>query len=326
MLPSEIRGRRILFTVLNWGLGHASRSVSLIKQLVSQGNHVSIASDGFSLQLLEVELPLVNHFELPHLHIHYKRKSMTMNMLSQLPHLMNHYRLDVKAVNNLQKEIKADIIISDHRYGAILKECYSIFLGHQLSILNPDFSINKIASATNAKLINRFHEVWVPDSDKQLLSGRLSTNKLIDKPIQYIGPLSRFKVIEDTPKIYDSLAVLSGPEPKRTALESKISNQIKYAEGRFAIVTGSDQELNNDIPNIDYFGIETSETLQTLFNQSKGFIGRAGYSTIMDLAVLGLPGVLIPTPGQTEQMYLSKHLQGGQFQFCDEENLDLSQV
>lgn len=321
MLPAEIKGKRIIYTVLNWGLGHAARSIPLIKQLIAQGNDLWIASDGLSSSLLQAELPLHTHCLLPHLSIHYKRTSMAVNMLSQLPHLMNHYRLDLKAVNDLQNEVHADIIISDHRYGTINKDCYNIFLGHQLSILNPDYSLNKIASVSNAKLINRFDEVWVPDTNTRLLSGRLSTNTSIDKPIQYIGPLSRFKAIDDTPNIYDSLAVLSGPEPKRTALEKIISNQMKLADGRFAIVTGIDQELTKDIPNIDYFGIETAQTLQILFNQTSRFIGRAGYSTIMDLAVLGLPCLLVPTEGQTEQMYLSKHVEAGQFQFCTEASL-----
>ena len=39
--------------------------------------------------------------------------------------------------------------------------------------------------------------------------------------------------------------------------------------------------------------------------ESGVFIGRSGYSTIMDLARLGNPALLIPTPGQTEQAYLA---------------------
>ena len=35
---------------------------------------------------------------------------------------------------------------------------------------------------------------------------------------------------------------------------------------------------------------------------------RSGYSTLMDLAVLGLKATLIPTPGQTEQEYLAERM------------------
>ena len=48
-----------------------------------------------------------------------------------------------------------------------------------------------------------------------------------------------------------------------------------------------------------------SEGLQTVISQSSLVIARSGYSTIMDLAVLGKKGILVPTPGQTEQEYLA---------------------
>ena len=35
---------------------------------------------------------------------------------------------------------------------------------------------------------------------------------------------------------------------------------------------------------------------------------RAGYSSIMDLLKLQKKALLIPTPGQTEQLYLAEHL------------------
>ena len=36
-------------------------------------------------------------------------------------------------------------------------------------------------------------------------------------------------------------------------------------------------------------------------------LSRPGYSTIMDLAVLGKKAIFIPTPGQTEQEYLARY-------------------
>jgi len=321
LLPSDIQGKIILFTALNWGLGHASRSIPLIRQLARHRNEVHIASDGLSLTLLKLELPSFEIHSLPSLHIHYKRDSMALNMLSQLPHLVNHYRKDSKAISALQEFIKADIIISDHRYAGLHKSCYNIFLGHQLSILNPDFSYHQLASKTNASLINRFDEIWVPDSDRQILSGKLSSSRFIHKPIHFIGPLSRFEKMSVKDKTYDMLAVLSGPEPKRTTLENRIINLMMNIDFKCAIATGTNRVVERKQTNIDFFNVQTTSELQSLFNQSQRFIGRAGYSTIMDLAVLKLPSMLIPTPGQTEQMYLAKHLDNKQFQFCDEEKL-----
>jgi UDP-N-acetylglucosamine:LPS N-acetylglucosamine transferase len=41
---------------------------------------------------------------------------------------------------------------------------------------------------------------------------------------------------------------------------------------------------------------------------AKFFVCRAGYSTVLDLACQGKPAVLIPTPGQTEQLQVAQHL------------------
>jgi UDP-N-acetylglucosamine:LPS N-acetylglucosamine transferase len=45
-------------------------------------------------------------------------------------------------------------------------------------------------------------------------------------------------------------------------------------------------------------------------------LGRCGYSTVMDLAALRRPSILVPTPGQTEQEYLAAHLSANGFAFC----------
>jgi UDP-N-acetylglucosamine:LPS N-acetylglucosamine transferase len=57
---------------------------------------------------------------------------------------------------------------------------------------------------------------------------------------------------------------------------------------------------------IDYL---LANELEEAMNQSNLVIARSGYSTIMDLAVLGKNAFFIPTPGQFEQEYLAKTLQ-----------------
>ena len=45
-------------------------------------------------------------------------------------------------------------------------------------------------------------------------------------------------------------------------------------------------------------------------NKAKFIIARGGYTTIMELVELGKKNVLfIPSPGQTEQEYICKHLE-----------------
>jgi UDP-N-acetylglucosamine:LPS N-acetylglucosamine transferase len=51
-----------------------------------------------------------------------------------------------------------------------------------------------------------------------------------------------------------------------------------------------------------------SSQIKYCIENSEYIVCRSGYSTLMDLACLGKPAILIPTPGQTEQEYLAKRL------------------
>jgi len=49
--------KNILVAPLNWGIGHATRCVPIINQLIENNFNVIIASSGRSLQLLVEEFP-----------------------------------------------------------------------------------------------------------------------------------------------------------------------------------------------------------------------------------------------------------------------------
>ena len=50
---------KIIVAPLNWGLGHATRCIPVIKALLEQNFTPIIASDGAALQLLRLEFPLI---------------------------------------------------------------------------------------------------------------------------------------------------------------------------------------------------------------------------------------------------------------------------
>jgi predicted glycosyltransferase len=53
-------------------------------------------------------------------------------------------------------------------------------------------------------------------------------------------------------------------------------------------------------------------------------IARSGYSTVMDLVRMRRRAVLVPTPGQTEQEYLARHLSdAGLFLSVPQSSFDL---
>ena len=57
--------KRILVAPLNWGLGHATRSIPIINALIEQDFEPIIASDGHALVLLKKESPELICLELP---------------------------------------------------------------------------------------------------------------------------------------------------------------------------------------------------------------------------------------------------------------------
>ena len=60
-----MKKKRILVAPLNWGLGHATRSIPVINALIEEGFQPIIASDGAALTLLQKEFPRLSSIELP---------------------------------------------------------------------------------------------------------------------------------------------------------------------------------------------------------------------------------------------------------------------
>ena len=53
-------------------------------------------------------------------------------------------------------------------------------------------------------------------------------------------------------------------------------------------------------------------------------VSRSGYSTILDLAVIGAKALMTPTPGQTEQEYLAEyHNKKNTFYSVNQNKIDL---
>lgn len=321
ILPGEIHKKKILFCVLHWGLGHASRSVPIIQQLIAQQNEVHLASDSASLFLLAEEFKTLCSIELPAYNISYKSSSMVRNMVTQLPSIYGTYRAENHMVQALQAQHQFDYIISDNRYGCYHQKAYSIFIGHQLNILNRKGEIQKQATSINSFFISKFKVCWIPDEKGHQYSGLLSQNEDITQK-SCIGIQSRFKKI-DTEYKYDAVAVLSGPEPSRTRFEQSILNLFDKSKGNFLLIRGKKEALNSNSSNVEIIPLLSGMDLNQKIAESKLYLGRAGYSTIMDLMNLKKQAILIPTPGQTEQEYLATHLKNHeQLQFVTEDQTD----
>ena len=334
---------KVLVAPLNWGLGHASRCVPLIRRLLDEGHEVVLGGDGESLTLLRKHFPKLRYTYLAPLNLRYSAGSRQVwAMLKAMPQLILWAIKDHAMLQAVLREEPFDQVISDNRFGLYLKQPQTIsnnlkppqtiYLTHQLHIMLPKGWrwAENIASRIHARIYARFNKVWVPDYEdpEKSLAGDLShipsSFHLSPFTFQYIGPLSRFDIstsrdIEISTN-YDVVAVLSGLEPHRSLLEQEIIARYSGKEERVLIVQGLMNRPNTRIKrgNITMVPYLKDDELIPALLGAKHIIARSGYSTIMDLEALGLLTAngqkpkakveLIPTPGQPEQEYLANYI------------------
>ncbi len=314
-----LTGKNILFAPLNWGLGHATRSIPIIQKLLEEGARVTIAGDGESFEFLKEAFPGLNSQELPSYNIEYPTGwGGAWKTVFKARDIIKTIKAEHEVVEQLAQELQLDYIFSDNRYGVYSEKTPSVFIGHQLKVLPPKgFQWGSgVILAWQKSFLKKFSEVWVPDfPEENNLSGRLSHGVNVGIPVRFIGPQSRFYTynridkVETNPENPKIVAVLSGPEPQRTFLEKILLEQFETLEERTILIRGTVQEglpvQNGQVEIINYLH---GKELYKILKQAKLVICRPGYSTLMDLSLLGKKLLLIPTPGQTEQEYLAKEL------------------
>lgn len=302
--------KRILVAPLNWGFGHATRCIPIIDALLDHGFEPILASDGDALSLLQKEYPNLLQLELPSYNISYSKRNngLKWKLLKDSPNILKAINKEKEVVDQIILEHNISGLISDNRYGINSKDIPSVFVTHQLRVLSG--STTWLSSKVQQNYLAGFDECWVPDfHGRSNLSGKMGHLKQ-DKPnIRYIGPISRFQII-DVKKIYDLAVILSGPEPQRTILENILTTQLKGFKGRVLLVRGvmEDQQKKVTRKQMTVVNFMLHEELEKAINASDIILARSGYTTIMDLAKLGKKAFFIPTPGQFEQEYLAKNL------------------
>ena len=306
--------KRILVAPLDWGLGHATRCIPLIRELQRQDCDIVIGGSGDSLTLLQKEFPHIPRFSLPAYNPRYPvNGSMALAMMTQLPHFCQVILGEHRAVAKIINDEKIDIVISDNRFGCWSKRIPSVFITHQSNIMMPQrFGfLQNVVRKLNERLMNCFQFCWIPDfPDEASLAGELIAFGTIatDVRTEFIGWLSRFQneAYNQSAK-YNVIAVLSGPEPQRTLLERAIVPQLRTSGLKYVVVRGlpSAEPSENEDGIVNFLG---ARDLGEYIASSEIVIARSGYSTVMDLMALGSKAIFVPTPGQTEQEYLSAKL------------------
>ncbi|MFM7838856.1 MAG: glycosyltransferase [Chitinophagaceae bacterium] len=306
---------KILYTILDWGLGHTTRSIPLIRYLQSLGFEVIVAGTPTQVQTLQAECPGIYIESLRGHSVRLGRsRSLTqLSLLVQLPKWLWGILCEYYAVQRLVHRLQPVLLVSDNRYGCYSKTIPSVLITHQLTLQTGLGKwVDRLANRLNCYLIGRFTQCWVPDENSQdNLAGMLSRKQdRLNIPTLYLGGLSRFQACaDDLSNKSGCLVILSGPEPQRSQLEQKILLQSREGQHPLTLIRGV--PLNSTMPNVSasvkIFNRLDTTALQSLCCQANYVISRSGYSSLMDYARLGCRPILIPTPGQAEQEYLAKY-------------------
>lgn len=306
---------KVLICPLNWGLGHATRCVPLIKRQLDEGNDVTIAADGLPLCFLQEEFPGLSFIEYKSYPVRYSAgKSQVGAIFRCLPGIIRRIWEEHYWLKRLLQTTHFDRVISDNRFGMWSRDVESVYITHQLMIKMPrGFAfLQPLAWLIHRIFISRYSECWVPDyAEAPGLSGDLSHKYPLRQNIRFIGPLSRFDCYERTmPNCnFDTVVIISGIEPQRSLFEKNMLDRLAASSERVLIIQGLPGETGGEkkIGNITLRPHIGTAELAGIQKGARKIISRSGYSTIMDLTSLGCldKAEFIPTPGQPEQEYLA---------------------
>jgi uncharacterized protein (TIGR00661 family) len=312
----------VLIAPLDWGLGHATRCMPLIYEFLKLDFKVILAAEGVIKELYTAEFPGLECIDLKGYRIKYskQRALFPFKIALQIPSILTTIRQENKWLQRIIRKHNVALVISDNRYGLYSKHAKCIFITHQLAIKTGlGKNIDNLIQKLNYSFIQQVHQCWVPDF-KNLpgLAGSLS-HPVAEPPtrLQYLGPLSRFQYSNVLGEEY-LLFLLSGPEPQRSVFEKLLIRESKNCKQKIILVRGTyaAPEIPNVPDHVKVYDLLTSAQLSTLINQATYVIARSGYSTVMDMLIKNKKCIFIPTPGQTEQVYLANHLMKHQYALC----------
>jgi uncharacterized protein (TIGR00661 family) len=324
---------KILISPLSWGLGHATRDIPIINDLISRGHTVGVAATGIALEFLSLEFPDLEFYDVPDYPSPYTSDGFSVpRVVALLPLMVEHIAHEHRIIARIVKRERYDLVISDNRFGAFGKDVPCLFISHQIRFSTPGNieSAERMMEVFNGRYHRHFERIIVPDNPPGPLSlaGKLGLARrpLTKRRAYYVGILTDIRK-KDVPKNIDYLVSISGPKVTKDALKQVILGQIGGLSGKKIVLLGDpgtdlEEKLDGDTLIKSH---ATRHEMADLMNRAKFVITRSGYTTVMELAELGKKDILfVPTPGQTEQEYLSAYYeQMGWVHSASQKELDL---
>ena len=302
-----------MISPLDWGLGHASRLVPIVRQQLEAGHDVHLGCSGLAGEWLQERFPKLPRHALPDYGITYlPHRDFTSNMRRQAFRIHAIQEREHRALKVLQQTIGFHRIISDNRYGLWHRDTENILLTHQLFPKAFPLTAWLLRHYLHRR-IARFDQCWVPDfeDEKKSLSGELSHGAHTLPDVRFIGPLSRFQSVEKAAMCYRTTIMLSCPEPLRTAWEKHLIALAQRMDEPMALITSNSSFLKHEkrmIGALDVYYNAADDDIASIIASSEKVVCNSGYSTLMDMHAMGLRAEVFATPGQTEQEYLMRYL------------------
>jgi uncharacterized protein (TIGR00661 family) len=330
--------KRIFVCPMDWGLGHATRLVPVIRLLLQAGAQPVLGADNKPLAFLRQQFPQLEWVRFPGFQpVYHKKGSLTLKMASAIPAMLKAAEKSHVLLEELIEKYRIDAVIADNRYELWSEKVPTVFMTHQLNIMLP--GILATGRPFVRKMINRFivkhNELWIPDFENEpALSGKLSHIRKM--PLQktfFIGPLSRFEEAgkakaDNCESSLDILCLLSGPEPQRTVFENLLIRQLEKSPKKAILLSGNPEGKEKQVRgNLEIRSHAGDEEMLQLIQSAKIIICRSGYSSLMDLVSLGKKAIFVPTPGQPEQEYLAQKLKKqGLYYACSQKEFTLQKA
>ena len=309
-------GRRILFAVHDWGLGHATRSLVLIRALVRRGDEVTILmAESPGLSLLRAELrDSCEYYEYDDLPKPFSRHPAVFyfRMSCAVPQVWLRFEREQRLTEALVRKRRFDAVVSDSRLGVWSRDAPSYCLFHSLRQIIPGRPrwLESIVERAQRHLLRGYRAILVPDIEgDDNLAGDLAHDLDLDwgpGRLVYLGPLSELGA--ERAEDIDYFFSISGVEPHHTMLAERVLAALPSLPGRIVVALGRPDAAGEvtRIGEATVHGYLDRRAQGEMLARARVIIGRSGYTTLMELGGFGKRALFVPTPGQSEQEYLAR--------------------
>ncbi|CAN5539775.1 glycosyltransferase [soil metagenome] len=325
--------KKILVVPLDWGLGHATRCIPVIRELLASGHEVLIVGEGAVVFLLQEEFPQMKTIPLRGYRLRYSHMVPAwLKTIFMLPNIIFRMWAEHSQLKKIIAGHNIDVVISDNRFGLWNKKIRSVYITHQVMIKCPNGlkSLEPLLHWMHKWVIKKYDHCWIPDyAGASNISGDLAHQYPILENVTFINPLSRFTFKEEAIKReYDLCFIISGPEPSRSDFEKIILAELNGYQGKAIVILGKPGNNRDETcGNTRVVSHLRSKDLEEIIAASGLVICRSGYSGIMDLVAMKKDAFLVPTPGQTEQEYLAEYLSSKKvFAWCTQAHFSLKNI